>query len=87
MAETLSYRWNLSIARGTTIDAYLGADDVRELYTGWRSSWPEPFVFSGGEEAITCEMVLEVPEQELAEEYTKARARRILEAAKKNGGR
>jgi hypothetical protein len=83
----------LSIARGTTIDAYLLPEDCEVLYEKWQETWPEPFRFSGGITAITCEMVLEVPEDELRavlggrKKVEKERPGRILEVAKINGGR
>jgi hypothetical protein len=84
-----------SIARGTTIDAYLSAEDTAALYETWKSEWPEPYGFRGGEKAVTCEMVAEVGLEALtaalAEKRSQTEARkaagRIMDVARSNQGR
>jgi hypothetical protein len=75
-----------TFARGTDIDAYLEENEVKALYERWKPAWPTPLEFSGGIKAITCEMVLEVPEKEFRSTFRKM-ADHILEAAKRNVGR
>lgn len=81
------YRQGLSIARGTTIDAYLDEKDVKVLYEGWQENWPEPFDFRNDIKAITAEMILEVPEKDFKRVFGHKVANRILEAARSNAGR
>lgn len=81
------YRQGTSYARGTDVDAYLSPEDCRVLYERWKGEWPEPLHFRGGTKSITCEMVLDVGEAELSLVMGKARAARILEVARINGGR
>ena len=81
-----------SYAIGTIIDAYLPDEAVKVLYEKWQPGWPTPLGFSGGEQAITCEMILEVSEQEDGEKaFVKAMGKRlteiILSIAKANAGR
>jgi hypothetical protein len=84
-----------SIARGTPVDAYLAEEDNLALYKVWRLSWPEPYQFSGGEKSITCEMVVDVGETELAlafsEVFGKTKgaqmAARVYQVAIHNQGR
>jgi len=86
--ERVSYRSGLSVARGTTIDAYLSEKDNESLYDNWRSEWAAPYEFHGGIKAISCEMVLDVPEQEFKKAFkNKSQAKRIREAALNNAGR
>lgn len=83
----------LSFARGTTIDEYLSAKDCAALYEKWQKDWPELYRFRGGITAITCEMVLEVPEAAFRKVYggrgneDRGRPDRILEIARRNAGR
>jgi hypothetical protein len=81
------YTQGTSYARGTTIDEYLPGDLNVKLYEKWQPEWPEVLKFSGGITAITCEMVLEVPEKELTRVFGKKDATEILEVAKRNTGR
>lgn len=83
----LSYRSGTSFARGTTIDEYLDAEACALLYDKWQKGWPEPYMFSGGVTAITCEQVLEVSEKEFIKVYGKRVGTRIIDTAKRNGGR
>lgn len=92
----LRVRQGGSYARGTTIDAYLSPEDCAALYNFWKSSWPEPLAFPGNIQAITCEMVLAVPEEEFVDYLSasaeqkrtgRALAFRIREAALRNAGR
>lgn len=80
-------RAGTSYAVGTIIDGHLVSTDVDLLYTKWQSHWPEPLGFHGGEKAVTCEMILEVPETEFRKIMGKKVAERILAAAKQNAGR
>jgi len=52
----------VSLARGTTIDAYLSTEANNALYKLWneQKSWPAPLEFPGGIKAITCEMIQDV---------------------------
>jgi len=90
-APVITRRSGTSIARGTTIDEYLSEEDNQKLYDLWQPSWPEPFQFSGGITAITCEMVLELPQDEFIAAFGKSKkgqeqAARILDIAKRNAG-
>lgn len=85
-----------SIARGTTIDAYLSEEDNAMLYEAWDKSWAEPYEFHGGIKAISAEMIVEVPEDEFLGVFRSKFGRkksvqdaaiRILEAARTNAGR
>lgn len=76
-------RQGASFARGVLIDGFLSYNDVVILYERWKESWPEPEQHRGDEEAITCEMILEVPEEELKKVYGKLRAGRLLEVARR----
>jgi hypothetical protein len=70
----VSYRSGQSYAIGTIIDGYLTKDEEERLYAGWQTGdpdWPQPLVFQGGVTAITCEMVLEVPETKFNRAYGK----------------
>lgn len=78
-------RQGSSYARGTTIDGFLSEEDCSFLYTAWKKSWPEPLKFHGGVTAITCEMVLQVPEKEL-KEVLGTHADAIIEVSKRNAG-
>lgn len=80
-------RQGASLARGTTIDEYLSEKDCKVLYSGWQKNWPEPLEFHGGITAITCEMVLEVPEKEFVKSIGKAVGTRIYDVARRNAGR
>lgn len=77
-------RQGASLARGTTIDGYLTEEDAQLLYKNWRDRWEKPLEFQGGVTAITCEMVLDLPEKELKAVYGKEAAQRIIDAAKRN---
>jgi hypothetical protein len=68
---TRRIRYGASLARGTTIDAYLSEETCKVLYERWKTEWGEPLMFSGGITALTCEMVLEAPEKELKDTYKK----------------
>lgn len=72
-----------SYSRGTTIDGYLSEEDCNFLYANWKQEWPEPLKFHGGTTAITCEMVLEVPEKELKAVLGK-HADNIIAVSKRN---
>lgn len=81
-----------SHALGTIIDGYLSANETELLLSIWKKEWTEPLAFSGGEKAITCEMILEVPETEFIQAFgtkkaNKELAARILATAKNNAGR
>lgn len=82
-----------SVARGTTIDEYLGADDCAVLYERWQSAWPEPYYFRGGVMTITSEMVLQVPEDDFERvmggrsKADRERPGRILAVARQTAGR
>lgn len=78
---TFSYRSGSSYARGTTIDPLISADDRSALYERWNTKWGEPLGFQGGEIAITCDMVVAVPLEDLVKTYGKSRAERLIEAA------
>jgi len=73
-----------SLARGTTIDGYLQPTDAQLLYNTWKPGWPEMLEFSGAIKAVTCEMVLEIPEDEFLKTVGGAAGRRILDVAKRN---
>jgi hypothetical protein len=83
---SVKVRQGASIARGTTIDEYLGQSDVDLLYENWQAGWPEPLAFSGGVKAVTCEMVLEVPFADFKKVFKK-RAQQIYDVAKRNATR
>lgn len=73
-----------SLARGTTIDEYLQPADAQLLYNAWKPGWPEPLGFAGGITAITCEMVLEVPEDEFNKAMGGSAGKRIYKVARQN---
>jgi len=83
---TVKYRAGTAYARGTTIDPYLTDEDREVLYEKWDNAWGYPQEFHGGDTAITCEMVIEVSEGNLAKVFGKSRAGRILTAARSNAG-
>lgn len=93
----VTYRQGLSIARGTTIDEYLSESDNDALYAVWkeREDWPEPYKFSGGVWAVTCEMIQEVPESDFINAFSrkygkrkgKEIAQRVLDVVAVNAGR
>ena len=89
MAVDIKFRYSqrTSIARGTTVDAYLPEKETKILYDGWSKKWPEPYCFRGGIKAITCEMILAVPYKELKGVYGVKRANRFLEVSQHNAGR
>lgn len=83
-------RQGASLARGTSIDGYLSEKQIELLYSNWRPQWPEPLAYSGGLLAITCEMVLEVPEDEFIGHFPKrdrAEAKNVYTIAQANAGR
>ncbi len=82
-----TYRQGKSNAIGTIIDGYLEQSENDLLYARWKSEWPEPLAFSGGIKAITCEMILEIPEEDLVKALGKKRAGQFLQVAKANAGR
>jgi hypothetical protein len=72
-----------SYARGTTVDLYLNEQEVKALYERWdRTNWGEPYSLQGGEEAITCEMVCNVPITALTEVYGKGLAHKLFTEAR-----
>jgi hypothetical protein len=75
------YRQGLSYARGVTIDLMLTEEDVQVLYEKWQPTWPEKIEFQGGVQGITCDMLYQVPHNELVAVYGKKRAARYLEIA------
>lgn len=95
MPVKFSYRQGTSIARGTTIDEYLTQEQCEALYKLWEQhpEWPEIYRFSGGITAISCEMVLEVPNDDFVKAFKKynaqgvAMAKAILTVAEANAGR
>jgi hypothetical protein len=76
-----SIRQGASLARGTTIDAYLSEPDCRALYEQWDKSWPEPLEFPGGVQGLTCETVLDINYTEFRKVFG-WRAKRIYDAAR-----
>lgn len=89
-----SYRSGTSFARGTMIDAYLSGDVCTRLYSVWEEhpEWPEVLRFSGGISAITCEMILDVREEDFLKSFGTKKAdmrlaETILSVAKTNAGR
>lgn len=76
-----------SYAIGTIVDEYLTEDQNAALYEKWQPGWPEPLAFSGGLKAITCEMILEVPQEDFTKFIGKKVAPQILEIAARNAGR
>jgi len=79
------YRQGTSYAKGTMIDAYLDDAACSKLYAKWKKNWPAPLEFQGGQTAITCEMVLDVPSNELLKVYG-GLSETILAAARTNAG-
>lgn len=84
-----------SYARGTTIDGYLSDEDNQALHEVWLPDWPDKLGFRGGESAITCEAILEIPEAEFIKAFRSKygrkkvvgeQANRILAVAKNNAG-
>lgn len=75
-----------NFARGALVDGFLMPADVKALYEKWdAAAWGEPETFQGGADpAISCEMVMGVPEAQLEKVYGKARAQRLREAAEPN---
>ncbi len=72
-----------SYARGTTVDVYLDPNEVIVLYERWNSAaWGEPYGLPGGEKAITCEMVCDVPLPDLTEVYGKDLAQKLYQEAR-----
>lgn len=86
-AGPIKIRQGASLAKGTVIDGYLEQSEIDTLYMRWRSAWPTPLEYPGGVLAITCEMVLEVPESELIQALGKKLGTRILEVSRVNAGR
>lgn len=80
---TFSIARGASLARGTTIDAYLSETDNDLLYEKWSDEWEYPLEFSGGVKAITCEMVVAVPFKEFKKIFGR-RAADIYAAAERN---
>lgn len=70
-----------SYAVGTLIDQYLDEEDVKILYERWRDKWALPLEYPGSQYAITCDMIAEVPLDELVSVYGKKRSLRYIEAA------
>lgn len=88
----ITRRSGTSFARGTTIDEYLTPEENQELYKVWKSEWPEILRFHGGITAITCEMVLDVEEEEFLMAFgntkkAKTLASNIIATAKQHAGR
>lgn len=84
-------RQGASHALGTIIDEYLKSEENALLYLVWQKTWPTPLEFPGNTKAITCEQVLEVPEDEFVKAFkgknNKQIAARIRQVAAKNAGR
>jgi len=83
---TKFYRQGKSYAIGTIIDAYLDDKTCSALYSKWKKNWPAPLEFQGGESAITCEMILDIPSAEFLKVYGNQMSVVILEAARANSG-
>lgn len=73
-----------SYARGIIIDGYLAEDEKKTLYEKWKSEWPQPLTFQGGVQALTCEKVLEVGEEQILKTYGKKLGKRFMEVAERN---
>jgi hypothetical protein len=78
---TLVTRPSLPVSRGATIDTFLQPEDVEPLYKLWNKAWGEPFEYSGGETAITCEMVAVAPLKEMQKVYGNKLALRLKAVA------
>lgn len=80
-------RQGISIARGTTIDEYLTEADCERLYSRWDKKWEaQPIEAKGGIKIISCEMVLEIPEEAFIKSMGTP-GKRIRAIALRNAGR
>lgn len=69
--------------RGAVVDTFLSSDDCKVLYERWNdAAWSERLDCGGGEHAISCEQIIQVPAQEFVKAFGKVRATRILSAAR-----
>jgi hypothetical protein len=80
------YRQGASYARGTSIDPLIDEETRQKLYVEWQPGWPDKLEFPGGEYDITCEMILQVPDHELAGIFGKRVAARLREIARNGAG-
>ena len=86
MNEIITKRTGLrmggSVPQGITIDPFLSTVDTLALYDRWKAAtWGEPLEHRGGQLAITCEMVRDVPLVALTGTYGKNLAMRLVEAS------
>lgn len=77
----LEVRSGLSFSRGVTIDQYLDEASIKTLYAKWLDEWGEKIDCGGGIYIVTCEMVKEVPLEELVSTYGRKLAARLQEVA------
>jgi hypothetical protein len=62
-------RRQVSSAPGTVIDGHLTPEQTKALYGIWLPGWPAKREYRGGIEAITAEMVMDVPEVEFIKAF------------------
>lgn len=86
MNTTFKYRAGQSYFFGTIIDGYLNNEMIKLLYDKWQTSWGQLLEFQGNQKAITCEMILAVPKDELERVYQNA-ASEFLLVAERNAER
>jgi hypothetical protein len=74
-------RQGASFARGSLVDGFIDDKDCETLYRKWSTKWQEPEQHRGGEVAITCEMIRDVPEAEFKKVMGAALGKRIRAVA------
>jgi hypothetical protein len=68
----------------TSMDIYLESGDLATMYERWQSArWESPVIVGGGEQMITCDMVLRVDRKDLEKVYGKKLSGTLIEAANK----
>lgn len=81
---TITMQGAPTVSPETVIDGWLTDEDIDVLYSRWKTSWPEPLVFSGGVIGITCENILQVPQSQLNRTFGKIRGEKLTQIAKEN---